>query len=287
VREFSGTEPLVGEIVGVRAFRVDDSGLLLPLQSEDCWYDGVNAAVCAPPTGDRRRHSDPVPADHCECGFYAYGSVTAAGRCRGARYVQAVISCWGGVVAGTQGVRAQYARIDAIWLHPAAPTWLRRLVAARYPSVRIYADVDAMFAEHPLTELPCYQRRARRRPLPAVATVLGLAATLAIGVLPAHTLHAHQLLWVAWVAALAGAGAVTTWLAVGARGIGHVAAAVLMGGVLLWLVAPLLGLAGWLLRVPLLRCALVPIGGYLVSLRPRYFPIVKTERERTFRGLRA
>ena len=286
MREFSG-EPLVGEIVGVRAFRVDDSGLLLPLQSEDCWYDGVNTAVCAPPTGDRRRHSEPVPAGDCECGFYAYGTVAAAGRCRGARYVQAVISCWGGVVAGTQGVRAQHARIDAIWLHPSAPTWLRRLVATRYPSVRIYADADAMFAEHPLTELACYRRRTRRRPLPTVAAVLALVAVLSIGLLPAHTLHQHHPLWLVWVATLTGATALTAWLALGARGIGHVAAAVLMGGVLLWLVAPLLGLAGWLLRVPLLRCAVVPLGGYLVSLRPRYFPIVRTARERTFRGVRA
>ena len=31
--QFSGSEPLVGEIVGLRTFRVDESGLLLPLYS--------------------------------------------------------------------------------------------------------------------------------------------------------------------------------------------------------------------------------------------------------------
>ena len=37
---FSGSEPLVGEIVGLRTFRVDESGLVLPLYSNLSWYDG-------------------------------------------------------------------------------------------------------------------------------------------------------------------------------------------------------------------------------------------------------
>ena len=78
--------------------------------------------------------------------------------------MQAVVSCWGDVVAGTQGVRAEHARIDAMWLHPTAPGWLRQRVAGRYPSARIYADPDAMLAEHPLTALACYEPpRPRRR----------------------------------------------------------------------------------------------------------------------------
>src|SRR5437868_14217847 len=112
---FSGTEPLVGEIVGLRTFRVDESGLLLPLYSSLSWYDGANTAECAPPTGDKRESQHPVPAPNCECGFYAYGTEQAMAHQRQSRYVQAVVSCWGGVVAGTEGIRAEHARIDAIW----------------------------------------------------------------------------------------------------------------------------------------------------------------------------
>src|SRR2546430_548156 len=163
---FSGSDPLIGEIVGLRTFRVDESGLLLPLYSNLTWYDGANTATCAPPTGDRRRVDHAVPSPDCECGFYAYGSERAAAQNRQMRYVQAVVSCWGGVVAGTQGIRAEHARIDALWLHPNVPRWARTRVAARYPSARIYTDDRAMLAEHPLSQLDCYEQRPVRHLLP-------------------------------------------------------------------------------------------------------------------------
>src|SRR5579875_1509958 len=97
--EFSGSEPLVGEIVGLRTFRIDESGLLLPLYSNGAWYNGVNTAECAPPTGHHPRGPHPIPDPACECGFYAYGTAAAAAQNRQTRYVRAVVSCWGGVVA--------------------------------------------------------------------------------------------------------------------------------------------------------------------------------------------
>ncbi|MCW2594751.1 MAG: hypothetical protein JWP39_639 [Jatrophihabitans sp.] len=284
--EFSGTEPLVGEIVGLRTFRVDDSGMLLPLYSNGAWYDGPNTATCAPPTGDHHRSAHPVPSDDCECGFYAYGTTDAAKQNRHTRYVQAVVSCWGGVVAGTQGIRAQHARIDAIWLHPKASKSVRSRVASRYPSARMYTDADAMVGEHPLSALPCYDRP---RPLPAaakVAAVVGLAALLALGLLPEGVLHRTDLLWDLWVVVTAAVVALTAWLVVGAHGAGHLAAAFVMAGVLAWLVAPVCGVSGWLLRLPLLRGLAVVGGGYLLTLRPHYFPIVKTPHERAFCGVR-
>ncbi len=156
--EFCGTEPLVGQVIGLRTFRIDDSGMLLPLYSDGAWYDGGNTAACSPPTGSHPRGPHQVPADDCECGFYAYGSTEAALQNRHLRYVQAVVSCWGDVVAGTKGFRAAHARIDALWISPAAPPWLRSRVATRYPSARMYADATAMLAEHPLTELSCYEQ---------------------------------------------------------------------------------------------------------------------------------
>ena len=55
---------------------------------------------------------------------------------------------------------------------------------------------------------------------------------------------------------------------------------------LAWLLAPLFGLPGWLLRVPLLRALAVAAGGALLSLRPHYFPIVRSPRERGLRAVR-
>ncbi len=285
--EFSGSEPLVGEIAGLRTFRIDDSGLLLPLYSNGAWYDRTNTALCAPPTGHHERGPHPVPADDCECGFYAYGTAEAAAHNRHCRYVQAVVSCWGGVVAGTKGVRAEHARIDALWISPAAPVWLRKRVATRYPSARMYADVNAMLGEHPLTHLDCYERPRARRLGPLLAAALGLIALLALGLLPLDLLHSSAALWDAWLVITSAVAAFTGWLVLGARGAGHFAAAFVMAGVLAWLVAPLFGVSGWLLRVPLLRGLAVAVGGYLLALRPHYFPIVKTPRERAFCGVRA
>ena len=82
--QFTGSEALVGEVVGLRTFRVDESGLLLPLYSDLAWYDGTNTATCAPPTGDAPRGTHPVADPDCECGFYAYGHPEAATRCMAA-----------------------------------------------------------------------------------------------------------------------------------------------------------------------------------------------------------
>jgi hypothetical protein len=283
MQQFSGCEPLVGEIVGLRTFRVDESGLLLPLFSNQAWYDGVNTAVCAPPTGERTRSSHAIAAPECECGFYAYGTVRAAERNRHMRFVQAVVSCWGSVVAGTQGVRAEHARIDAIWLDSSVPKDVRCRIAQTYPSARIYADRSALLAEHPLSELPCYEPPAAPRLVSRAATGLLGAVMLALGLLPSSWLVGA--VWGVWLAATLMTAAVVVWL-VGTEGTGHVAAAVVTAGVLAWLVAPMFGWAGWLLRLPVLRGIAVAAGGYLLSLRPGYFPVVKSPRTPAFCGVR-
>lgn len=291
MRPFAGghappAEPLVGEIVGLRTFRVDESGLLLPLYSNLSWYDGTNTATCAPPTGDPGHTDHAVPADDCECGFYAYGSVAAAGHHRNSRWVLAVVSCWGNVVAGTHGFRAEHARITAVWLHPNAPVWARRRVAQRYPTAAIYADRDAMLAEHPLTVLDCYERTPGRRLTPRLASATVGTVLLALGLLPEPVLRGSHVLWSVWLVTTAAVAAFAAWLLVGAHAPGHRTAAYLTAGVVAWLVAPLFGLAGWLLRAPVLRGAVVALGGYLVSLRPGYFPVVRTSGDESFCGLR-
>jgi len=286
MREFAGCQPLVGEVVGLRTFRIDESGTLLPLHSDGRWYDGPNTAVCSPPTGHHPLGPHPVPEERCECGFYAYGSAAAAAQNRNCRHVQAVVSCWGGIVAGTKGFRAEHARVDAIWISTSAPLWLRRRVAARYPSARMYADCSAMLAEHPLTELDCYQLPRRHHAGPAIAATLAGAALITLGLLPFGMLQAHTLLWDLWLAVLTLGAVLTAWLVIGTHEAGHYAAAFVAAGVLAWLVAPAFGLAGWVLRVPLLRGIVVGLGGYLIGLRPRHFPMVKTQRERAFCGVR-
>ena len=284
--DFAGGEPLVGEIVGLRTFRVDETGLLLPLFSEGCWYDGVNTALCAANRNPRRR-THTVPDERCGCGFYVYGSPEAARQNRGTRHVQAVVSVWGNVLAGTKGVRAEHARIEALWLHPSAPPWLRQRVAVRYPNARLYGDADAMLAEHPLTPLSCYEPVQPRRWAPRVAAALGLAVALALGALPHGTLQAAAPLWYGWLAATAAVVGVVAWLAVGARFAGHAAAALLMSGLLAWMIAPLCGLSGWLLRLPVLRGLVVGLGGWLLAtVRPRHFPIAAALSERTYFGAR-
>ncbi len=282
-RQFSGNEPLVGEVVGLRTFRVDETGLLLPLYSSHAWYDGVNTAECEPPAGGGRP-PHPVVAADCECGFYAYGSELAAARNRQMRYVQAVVSCWGRVVAGTQGVRAQYARIDALWLSPAVPKWISARIAMRYPRARIYRDRDAMLAEHPLSHLPCYE-------LPTPPSVLARAgfvavglAVLVLGLLPWRLIDGAVL--VAWVGVLAWTALAMLAVATMQRAPGRAATVGLLLFAAAWLTAPTLGLFGWLLRLPILRAILVAGGSYLLALRPGYFPVVTTPRARAFCGVR-
>jgi hypothetical protein len=191
------------------------------------------------------------------------------------------------VVAGTTGFRAEHARVDAIWISPSAPLWLRRRVASRYPSARIYAEAAAMLAEHPLTELDCYRPTRHRHTAPALAATVAGAVLITLGLLPFGTLHAHPALWNLWLALVTLGAVLTAWLVVGARDAGHLAAAFVAAGVVAWLVAPVFGVFGWLLRVPLLRGIVVGLGGYLLGLRPRHFPVVKTARERAFCGVRS
>jgi hypothetical protein len=63
-------------------------------------------------------------------------------------------------------------------------------------------------------------------------------------------------------------------------------AGLLTAGVLAWLLAPMFGLAGWLLRAPVLRAIVVAAGGYLLTLRPGYFPVAGSPREKAFCGVR-
>jgi hypothetical protein len=285
VHAFTGSEPLVGELIGLRTFRVDESGLLLPLYSDRSWYDGPNCATCAPPTGEPERCDHQVAAPDCDCGFYAFGSVQAASRYRSSRYVQAVVACWGSVVGGTQGIRAEHARIEAIWLGPGAPAWLVKRVCATYPSARVYLDRDQMLAEHPLSVLSCYAAPHTRSWPRQVGIPVAGGVLIGLGLVPPTALRGD--VWDAWLSATVVLSGIVAWLLVSSRRIGHSAAAVVMASVLAWFAAPLFGLAGWLLRLPAIRAGLVAGGSWLMTLWPGYFPIVRSPVPRELRGLAA
>jgi hypothetical protein len=189
--------------------------------------------------------------------------------------------------AGTQGVRAEHARIDAIWLRANVPYWMRRRVASRYPSARLYTERTAMLAEHPPTVLPCYAPMPRARIVPRAGAVALATGLLTLGVLPGDWLYGSAALHGTWLAATVALGLTAIWLLAVTRMRGHRAAAWIAAGVLAWLIAPVFGVAGWVLRVPVLRALAVGAGGYLLSLRPGYFPVEHGAHERTFCGVHA
>jgi hypothetical protein len=142
----------VGEIRALRTFQLSSDGSLRPVAYTDvAWVDGANAANC-----DLCDHTPAAPG--CGCGFWAYGSRGGASQHRAAKHLLAVISCWGRVVPGTLGVRAQYARIEAIWVSGRIPRGRVALLRKRYPSAVVYGSKRAMLRRHRLSRLDSYRR---------------------------------------------------------------------------------------------------------------------------------
>lgn len=269
---FAGFEPQVGEIRAVRSFRVGPDGTLYPLFSDQAWVDGTNTARCRV-TPDDPDHGAPDP--ECTCGFYAYASARAADEYPHARHVLAVVACWGRVIAGSRGVRAEKARIEAIWMSPKVPEYLRRAVTARYPSAVVESDVDQLLADHPPSELSCYDPQPPREPRARqIATRVAVGVALFSGVLPQQWLggtRSAYLLWSAEVIAL-----VTAAVIIRLR---HRDAVVrrrvlVLGTAALWVVAPLAGAAGvLLLRLPLLQLTALALAQRATLFRSaRSFP---------------
>ncbi len=148
----------VGEIRAVRTFRLFHDGSLLPVAHGSVpWSDGPNTARC-----ERGDHTPAAPG--CSCGFYAYGTLPAASRHAQARRVLAVVACWGRVIPGTLGLRAQHARIEAIWVSPRAKRRYVALVRRRYPSAALYRSRRKMIRQHQPTRPDFYVHRQRDRP---------------------------------------------------------------------------------------------------------------------------
>jgi hypothetical protein len=142
----------VGEIRALRTFQLASDGSLRPVAYTDvAWVDGANAANC-----DLCDHTPAAPG--CGCGFWAYGTRGGASQHRAAKHLLAVVACWGRVVPGTLGLRAQYARIEAIWVSGRIPRGRIALLRKRYPSAVVYGSKRAMLRRHRLSRLDSYRR---------------------------------------------------------------------------------------------------------------------------------
>jgi hypothetical protein len=276
---YDGVDLQVGEIRAVRTFRVGPGGVLYPLFSDTAWSEGVNTARCrlAPPSGAQtvgwESHTAPEP--DCTCGFYAYAGEAAALEYAFARHVLAVVSCWGHVIAGTRGIRAEHARIEAIWLSEAVPSDLALMVATRYPTVSSYPDQAGMFAHHPPTVLECYETEPpNERMLKRVALRLAVVAALVVGLLPTQWLSSNHDARMVWAAELG-------FFVVGAlilrrrrTDFSARRRSLLFFAVALWLLAPYAGVAGTLLlRLPMMQiAALTTVQRRLIEQQANRFP---------------
>jgi hypothetical protein len=252
VTGFAGFEPEVGEIRTLRSFRIGAGGRLVPLFSPHAWQDGTNEAECGLPL-TRLDDAHLAPGIDCSCGFYGYGDVRSAGEYPFARYVLAVVACWGRVVAGTRGVRSQYARIEAVWLSPAVPRELAAKVAGAYPSIEVFDDRAAMLEAHPLTMLDCYDSpRVVSNPR-RVRDLAVVAAVLAAGFAPARWITSGPG-WIPWLAAVAGLLVVALRPSRRKADAGQQRRRVVAFALALWLLATPTGPIGFLiLRLPLLQ----------------------------------
>ncbi|MHA3704018.1 hypothetical protein ACXR2U_17760 [Jatrophihabitans sp. YIM 134969] len=244
-------EPLVGEIRAVRTFRVGPAGELLPLTVATPWTAATTTAVCA--TGASHVAPDP----DCTCGLYAYAGPPTAAEQAHAVHVLAVVAVWGHVVLGTRGLRAQHARVEAVWFSAAVPDDLVAAVGRRYARVEVHRDRAAMLAAHPPTRLDTYE------PVPAAPGRARTAAwraaaltALGLGTSAGPWLDSVTLVAVSVAAAALVVGAVVLarpWAGdhnAGRRGLALAAAAV-------WCLAPVGGLA----VLVLVRTAVLVVGG--------------------------
>jgi hypothetical protein len=174
-----------------------------------------------------------------------------------ARPVLAVVSCWGRIVAGTRGVRAEHARIDAIWMSEHVPPALAGRVAERYAPAAIHQDKMAMLSERPLTRLECYEPvEARPGTAARLTSAALLVAALTLGCLPANWIwrdHAARPLWSMEVIGFACAAAAMRFQVPAASRRGS---AVAYLAATLWFLAPFAGAPGVILfRLPMMQIA--------------------------------
>lgn len=171
----------VGEVYGMRMWRMDQYGRLGARNWKGLWKPGVNVAKCIQresvsvgagsysfATGEWRyseRNSHPAPFEGCSCGFYAYTDPHHAetqsftNKNTGEAVVLGIIKGTGRTLIGTQGFRCEKAEIVALrdptrGGEKTEPWRLRQLANLKrvYPDVPLLPSRAALLEFAPLTE---------------------------------------------------------------------------------------------------------------------------------------
>jgi hypothetical protein len=161
--------PIVGSVRGFRWWRLSGNAeLLSPWRGPVRWEPGENEASCLARRGmfgwkmSRVAHPQGCPSTGCECGFYALhrlpslsggldraiweiDTATSGGR---HGLVLGVAAGYGRVLIGTEGWRARFGRVLALYAGPTITSHTRELgaTAAAY-GAPVYRDLDAIVAE--------------------------------------------------------------------------------------------------------------------------------------------
>lgn len=172
----------VGEVYGLRVWRIDDFGRLraLHVQTAAPWRPGINEAACIAEhdgsqvwysgglimtvpgsytyysTGAnsaKRRGCKRVPNEKCRCGFYAYTSIshTELSKAQEPDHILGMVRGSGRTLIGSKGFRSEKAEVVALLDPTHLPELRRRAVLGIYPDVPLMADVDALLQFAPLT----------------------------------------------------------------------------------------------------------------------------------------
>ncbi|MDP9094258.1 MAG: hypothetical protein M3N95_15315 [Actinomycetota bacterium] len=215
-----------------------------------------------------------MPDPDCTCGFYAYADEAGALDYPNARHVLAVISCWGGVIAGTRGIRAQHARIEAIWMSRVVPPELAAMVAAGYRRAAIFTNKPEMLSAYPPTVLDCYEPSLPGRTPNNIALRLAVLIALVVGILPVSWLTGNLNVRVLWAGELAFFVGATVVMHRRRTDAGAKRKSLMFSAIALWLIAPYAGAAGTLfLRLPLLQItALTTFQRHLLIREASHFP---------------
>ena len=253
---YAGFEPRVGEIRALRTFRIGPGGVLFPLFSDTPWADGTNTARCLmAPADDPAESGTGIarPNRTAPAASTPMPSAAGAANTRNARHVLAVVACWGRIIAGTRGIRAEHGRIEAIWMSETVPCDLAAMVAASYPSATTYGDVENMLSAHSPTVLDCYEPEMSRQHTKQFAVRLTAALGVVISLLPTHWLGGYNSARAIWAGELS-----VVFVAMALAWPRHSDVAsklrvLMLIAMAIWVAAPLGGAAAtYLLRVPLI-----------------------------------
>jgi hypothetical protein len=122
---------LVEPVIAFRGWRVVDGCLVSPYLGQR-WEGGSVVAGCERGSRDGLRHQqDLVPFEHvsphpdCRCGIHAYFEPRSAVPDVDFRHVLGIVAVWGRVEVHPGGVRAEFARVQALAASPAWSSWHR------------------------------------------------------------------------------------------------------------------------------------------------------------------